>query len=260
MIRTSPVRRALRRSGIRPMDIQIHIDGGARGNPGPAGAGVVLTRGDGSPLLEAGYFLGRMTNNVAEYTALLRALESAEQIGAKRLDIASDSELLVRQINGEYRVRNEGLKGLFAEACDRLSRFSQWRLRHVRREANARADELANLAMDAGEDVVVLDRQGAVNDKADQATTKGATARARKSHSSAVHEVHVRCVQPPSEEVCPSPCSSDAIYAFTDVTPSGICIHAAPTILQAVFAVREGSGKQEVTCARKGCGARFVVQ
>lgn len=242
------------------MDLQIHIDGGARGNPGPAGAGVVLARGDGSPLLEVGYYLGRVTNNVAEYTALLRALESAEQMGAKRLDIASDSELLVRQINGEYRVRNEGLKDLFAEACDRLSRFSQWRLRHVRREANARADELANLAMDAGEDVVVLDRRGAGNGKSVQSTTNGAAARTRKSHSSAVHEVHVRCVQPPSEEVCPSPCSADAIYSFTNATPAGICIHAAPTILQAVFAARDGSGKQEVTCARKGCRARFVVQ
>jgi ribonuclease HI len=141
------------------MKITIHIDGGARGNPGSAGAGIVLRGVDDAPLLEAGYYLGHQTNNVAEYTALLKALEAAKQAGATELSIFSDSELLVRQINGEYRVKNPALKDLFDDAFGRLRSFAKWEVRHVRREQNARADELANLAMDACEDVVEVDHR-----------------------------------------------------------------------------------------------------
>ena len=139
------------------MKVTMHIDGGARGNPGNAGAGIVLRDADGGPLLEAGYYLGHQTNNVAEYTALLKGLEAAKRAGATVLSIFSDSELLVRQINGEYRVRNPALKDLFDDAFSRLRSFEKWEVRHVRREQNARADELANLAMDAGADVVEID-------------------------------------------------------------------------------------------------------
>lgn len=142
------------------MKLTIHIDGGARGNPGIAGAGIVL-RGDGDqPIVEAGYYLGHQTNNVAEYTALLKALEASKRAGATHLLIHSDSELLVKQINGEYRVRNPGLKDLFDDAFARLRGFEKWEVRHVRREQNARADELANLAMDAMDDVVEIDDVG----------------------------------------------------------------------------------------------------
>jgi ribonuclease HI len=139
------------------MKITIHIDGGARGNPGNAGAGVVLRAEDEKPLLEAGYYLGHQTNNVAEYTALLKGLEAAKRAGATELSIFSDSELMVRQINGEYRVRNAALKDLFDDAFARLRGFEKWAVRHVRREQNARADELANLAMDDCADVVEVD-------------------------------------------------------------------------------------------------------
>jgi ribonuclease HI len=141
------------------MKLVIHIDGGARGNPGMAGAGVTFANDRGESLLEAGYYLGHTTNNVAEYTALLKALEAALALGADDVLIHCDSELLVRQINGEYRVRNETLKTLFDQASVMLRRIRQWKVRHVRREGNARADELANLAMDQQEDVVEIDRR-----------------------------------------------------------------------------------------------------
>lgn len=148
------------------MKLTIHIDGGARGNPGTAGAGIVLRGEDGGAILEAGYYLGHQTNNVAEYTALVKALEAAKRAGASQLLIHSDSELLVKQINGEYRVRNPALKDLFDDAFSRLRGFEKWQVRHVRREQNSRADELANLAMDIRDDVVEIDEPASGNNAA----------------------------------------------------------------------------------------------
>jgi len=139
------------------MKLTIHIDGGARGNPGPAGAGVSIVDEDGQTVFEGGFFLGHMTNNLAEYNGLLRSLEVAGRTEATCLHIYSDSELLVRQINGDYRVKSPSLRDIFDKASARLRRFSDWRVSHVRREGNTRADALANAAMDAGEDVVVTD-------------------------------------------------------------------------------------------------------
>ena len=135
------------------MHVRIHIDGGARGNPGPAGAGVVIQADDGTSLFEGGYFLGRATNNVAEYTALLRALERAEALAAGEAEVFSDSELLVRQMTGQYRVRNAGLRPLYEEACRRAGRFKRVSFQHVRRERNTDADRLVNLAVEAKRNV-----------------------------------------------------------------------------------------------------------
>jgi ribonuclease HI len=126
---------------------KINIDGGARGNPGPAAYAAVIAR-DGAPTIEEKGYLGETTNNIAEYTALVRALEKAESLGARRLLIHSDSELLVKQMNGEYRVKNEGLKPLFDEARHLARSFDQVTIRHVRREENSHADRLCNEAMD----------------------------------------------------------------------------------------------------------------
>jgi len=137
------------------MQALIHIDGGARGNPGPAAAGVCITTPDGSEALhEAGYWLGNLTNNEAEYQGLLHALKAAKQMAFESVHIRSDSELMVKQIKGEYRVKAENLKPLFAQAREGLSHFPKWSIEHVRREKNKRADQLANLAMDAGRDVI----------------------------------------------------------------------------------------------------------
>jgi len=126
----------------------LHTDGASRGNPGPAGVGVVLSDADGRVLAEVARFLGETTNNQAEYAALLEGLRQALELGAEEVLVRSDSELLVRQILGEYHVRNPKLRPLFETAKELLRRFRSWRIEHVPREANARADELANLAID----------------------------------------------------------------------------------------------------------------
>lgn len=143
------------------MALCIYIDGGARGNPGPAAAGVLIHEGDPSaPLHEGGYFLGRMTNNMAEYQGLLIALELAVQTGADEISVHSDSQLLVRQIEGKYRVQSSLLKPLYEQAKKHLKAFAHWKITHIRREFNVRADALANLAMDAGDDVIVVALSG----------------------------------------------------------------------------------------------------
>lgn len=127
----------------------IYTDGGSRGNPGPAGIGAVITK-DGQPVASISEFLGTTTNNVAEYTALIRSLEKSLECGIQKVEVRTDSELMVKQMNGEYRVKNEGLKPLFLKAQTLKNRFASFVIVHVRREQNKEADRLANLAMDLG--------------------------------------------------------------------------------------------------------------
>ncbi|MEW5984905.1 MAG: ribonuclease HI family protein [Acidobacteriota bacterium] len=124
------------------------IDGGARGNPGLAGYGVRVVGADGSMVDEIAEAIGVATNNVAEYRGLLAALEYADAHGLRDITIRSDSELLVRQMRGEYRVRNAGLRALHAEASRLVRRIGLVHFEHVRRRQNAEADALANKAMD----------------------------------------------------------------------------------------------------------------
>lgn len=127
--------------------LTIHIDGAARGNPGPAAFAFVITA-DSKPTVEHSACLGEATNNVAEYTALVRALERALELGGDQLLIRSDSELLVKQMNGEYKVKNAALRDLYEHAQKLAAQFKQVTLQHVRREQNKRADELCNDALD----------------------------------------------------------------------------------------------------------------
>ena len=127
----------------------IQIDGAARGNPGPAAFAYVIAE-LGQPMIEESGLLGSETNNIAEYTALVRVLERATQEGLQQLHIQSDSELLVKQMNGEYRVKNAELKVLYDAAQDLLQGFSHVRIQHIRREQNKRADELCNIVLDGG--------------------------------------------------------------------------------------------------------------
>jgi len=132
-----------------PQKITIFIDGCARGNPGPAGCGVIIADADGRTILEKARYLGKATNNVAEYTALIDGLREAVDLGAREVAVRTDSELVVRQLKGEYKVRDVKLKTLFAEA-QRLSRgFAVLDLAHVERENNKEADRLANRAVDS---------------------------------------------------------------------------------------------------------------
>ena len=125
-------------------------DGGSRGNPGPAGFGIVLTDESGSVLAERGEFIGRATCNEAEYHGLIAGLEEARNLGARELLIRADSQLLVRQISGQYKVKSRRLMPLVLRARELLQGFPSWRAEHVRREMNWRADALANEAMDCG--------------------------------------------------------------------------------------------------------------
>src|SRR3974377_811490 len=127
-----------------------NIDGGARGNPGPAGYGVVIEDEVGRAVAELSEFLGRQTNNYAEYSALLAALNYTLRHGFKALKVTSDSELLVKQINGQYKVGSPTLKELHGRAIKMLDQLDYFEIKHVPREKNREADRLANLAMDRG--------------------------------------------------------------------------------------------------------------
>ncbi len=132
----------------KELAVVINIDGGARGNPGPAGAGVVIkTADDGTVIFEGGFFLGKATNNVAEYHGLLEGLAAADKLQADAVEVLSDSELMVRQMNGQYRVKNAGLKPLYDRACRLKGKFSNFTISHVRREENKAADKLVNQAI-----------------------------------------------------------------------------------------------------------------
>ena len=131
--------------------IRAYIDGGARGNPGPAGYGVRIEDGDGNLLDELYSGLGVTTNNVAEYNGLLAALKWAVDRGIDRVEIRADSELLVRQMRGEYRVKHPGLQPLAARARLLIAQLGDVTFQHVRREQNKEADRLSNLGMDEAE-------------------------------------------------------------------------------------------------------------
>jgi ribonuclease HI len=126
----------------------VHVDGGARGNPGPAAIGVVVATPDGEVLDELAERIGVATNNVAEYQALLRGIERAAQLGASDLELINDSELVARQLTGAYKVKHRAMKPLHAQALAALAGFDSWKIRNVPRAQNARADELVNAALD----------------------------------------------------------------------------------------------------------------
>lgn len=133
-----------------PETLIANIDGGARGNPGPAGYGVFVQDSKGHTVAELHRYLGRQTNNFAEYSGLLAALEYAVAHHARMLRVRSDSELLVKQIKGVYKVRSEGLLPLYEQAQRLMLKLEDFRIEHVRREQNRDADRLANKAMDEG--------------------------------------------------------------------------------------------------------------
>jgi ribonuclease HI len=136
-----------RKSGSHRL-LRVFSDGAARGNPGLAGAGAVVTTPDGKVLARRGRFLGKTTNNVAEYQGLILGLQAAQELGAREVEVRADSQLLIRQLKGEYAVKHAGLKPLHAEALRLLVSFDRYTLQHVPREENALADEMSNRAID----------------------------------------------------------------------------------------------------------------
>ncbi len=130
------------------MKVVVHVDGGARGNPGPAAVGAVVSTPDGEVVDEASATIGEATNNVAEYRGLLLGLERAQALGATEVEVVNDSQLVARQVMGVYKVKHPGIKPLHRQAVTALERFERASVRSVPREQNARADELVNLALD----------------------------------------------------------------------------------------------------------------
>ena len=127
----------------------MNVDGGARGNPGPAAIAAVATTPDGEELTSRGQPIGRATNNVAEYRAMLLGIELARDLGASEVELVGDSELIVKQVRGEYKVKNADLRPLRDEVRAGLRGFDGWTIRHVRREQNEAADSLVNETLDA---------------------------------------------------------------------------------------------------------------
>ena len=130
------------------MKVIVHVDGGARGNPGPAAAACVISSADGELIGEHAELLGRATNNVAEYRALLLGLAKAAELGASDVEVIGDSELIAKQVQGIYKVKHEAMRPLYLDSMKALSGFEHWSIRTVPRAQNARADALVNAALD----------------------------------------------------------------------------------------------------------------
>jgi ribonuclease HI len=258
------------------VELIIHVDGGARGNPGPAGAGVVIEDAAGNLLHEAGYFLGRQTNNSAEYQALIHALERVQRLAPERIRVHSDSELLVKQITGEYKVRNAQLAELYEQVQMLLIKIPRWTLKHVKRGANERADALANRAMDEKRDVIVFDAEP----PNDHTTVVTRTEDARDEEppdtaladdvpagrAAAYRGIRVRCTASPEEGGCPAHgIGADAVTVQHEL-PAGWCVHAAHAILPTLLAMLNTDAQEfsavptlTVRCAHEGCGAVFQL-
>ena len=136
-------------TGSGPLKLVVHVDGGARGNPGPAAAAAVISDADGNVLAEPTELLGRATNNVAEYRALLLGLARAAELGASEVEVVGDSELVAKQVQGVYKVKNAAMRPLHAQALEAFGRFERWSIRTVPRAQNAHADALVNQTLDA---------------------------------------------------------------------------------------------------------------
>lgn len=270
------------------MALIIHVDGGARGNPGPAGAGVLIRTDAGERIHEAGYFLGRQTNNFAEYTALIRAVERAQRCAAQPLRMQSDSQLLVRQLTGEYQVKSPAIAPLFRQAQMLLLRVANWSIRYIPREENSEADRLANLAMDQGADVIVFDiddptthgtngRLGPAAREASIDTGQGPPATVKRGPDApgdkpelstglgAERLVRIQVVRAPAAGACPAMPGSEVIEIGTTM-PGGLCVHAAHALLPTVLAIINTAPQEyqavptmTVRCSKLECAALFNV-
>lgn len=266
-----------------------YIDGGARGNPGPSAAGVQIADPLGRVIFAGGLFLGHQTNNEAEYAGLLLALDLLHAIGAEQICIRSDSELLVRQMQGRYRVKAVNLKPLYECAASRLGGFKQHQFEHIRREQNKDADGLVNQALDVVADVVLIDarnllsqirhpsvvptpaKQGSLFH--DEPFASGEPARSRSGgppvqgrSGSPDSGVTVTVLKPPRAGGCPARIRAGQVFQFADTVPAGLCVHACGAMIEAVLAMQSvvGEGTEPIepitaTCPTPNCGAVFQV-
>lgn len=264
------------------MALIIHMDGGSRGNPGPAGAGVVIRTDSGQLIYEAGFYLGHQTNNAAEYHALIRALERAMRCEPQPLWLYSDSELLVRQMTGQYEVKSPRLAPLHHQAQLLLLRTANWLFRGIPREENRRADQLANLAMDHRRDVVVFDIDGGGGGEppssgaggtaaplSPEATVSGPAVAPRPDaglETDGEHAVRVTLARAPRTGGCPAGGGAAHDFTVSRTLPVGLCVYAAQALLPTVLGILHTHPQEfaavptlTVHCPRAGCGAIFHV-
>lgn len=266
------------------MGLVIHIDGGSRGNPGPAGAGVVIQSDAGLLVHEGAYFLGTQTNNAAEYYAVIRALERLSKMPPEGVAFRSDSELLVRQITGQYQVKSPSLARLFGQVQRLLLRVGTWQFRHIPRAENRRADELANMAMDVKKDVIVFDAEGmdpaaqqsravlsepAVESKPSASPpprSAGPSAKPVAGSSAMCPRVRVAAAKAPAPDGCPARGLGTNSLSIGAEMPAGVCVHAAQAIIPTLIGVQNTDPSEfaavptlTVRCGRPGCGATFHV-
>ena len=255
------------------MGLVLYIDGGSRGNPGPAGGGVVLSGSDGRRIHEGAYYFGSQTNNAAEYMTLLRGIERAARANADSLLIHSDSELLVKQMTGEYRVKSPSLAALHEQAEMALIRVPRWSFKHVRREFNRRADELANIAMDEGEDRILFDADSApsqVGASPPQGTARSVT-RSDSTTGANPSRIETACVQVdmarrPTEGMCPAGNWLEKGMIVGAALPSGTCLHAAHAVVPTLISIQSTLAGEvaslptmTVRCTKPDCGAIFHI-
>ncbi|HON66411.1 MAG TPA: TIGR04076 family protein [Phycisphaerae bacterium] len=269
----------------------VFIDGGARGNPGPAAAGIHIVDPAGRITFSGGLFLGRKTNNEAEYAGLLFALDLLAAVKADDVLVRSDSELLVRQLQGQYRVKAANLRPLYDQAVATIRRFAACEFQHVPREENKQADKLVNEALDAVEDVIAADPQGLYaalrpakhrSPQAAQAESVGAKQTAgppvnatpaseasTKAAPTGAGGVTVAVIKAPRSGACPAGTKVGQTFLFTSTAPTdAMCVEACASVIYAVLSLQSAdssasAGDSEpltVTCGRPGCGAVFQLR
>ncbi len=247
------------------MNLIVNIDGASRGNPGPASAGLVIRdRAAGKVVHEAGYLLGQSTNNVAEYQGLLKALEVLAALPREPggvVHIHSDSQLMVRQITGEYRVKSADLQPLVARAQMMLRKLGTWKIFHVPRAENRRADELANMALDAGRDVIVTSGDGLPTSPVTEWAKPATTGSSSASASPAAGSLFTARLTASPGGACPARCPAKTPFAFGPKTPANFCVYAA----QAVFDENptlwnlSKTTQAQTQCSRCGVGIEIVA-
>ncbi len=247
-----------------PEHVWLFTDGGSRGNPGPAAAGVVIAHADTRrAIVERGYYLGKATNNHAEYMGLIRGLEACLELGVRRVSVFADSLLMIQQVNGEYRVKSPALKPLHERATALLARFGGWSAQHIARGLNTGADRLANLAMDRKEDVAFESPQwappiegpgtGAVPGDSPTAAAR-ARSEPRDEPRNEARAISARLeFRDASGLQCPHPHTSGQAFSLGPATPQGLCLHAAGA---AIGALERGQAK--ASC--KSCGATLTLR
>jgi len=244
-------------------EVELYVDGGSRGNPGPAACAFVLKDSGGRVIEKKGFFLGKTTNNVAEYTGLIQGLRVVREKGIKELRIFSDSELMVRQIIGEYRVKSGDLQKLFQDVQRLLLSLDRWQIKHVRREFNADADRLVNETLDEGREPVESESEESES-LFETARGEEKTSPARSTQSCTESpRVLVEVICSSNEGKCPVNMQKGQCFVFTEFVPAGLCLYAVQALLPTIIAMQRDEDfpneRMTVKCNHPGCNAQFKL-